>query len=201
MVEIISPLASHLMPGRHGVERKGQGASFREVTGRDLVQVGWWPDTGTAVKATLAHELSLATGDSTRIVSEIGQITAFPVSPDKLWLAAPGETGLYAKLTAAIPAGDGVVTELGHARTVLRLSGLSARDVLARHIAIDLDPAVFPPGSFASTAIHQIGTMLHYARDLGGVPLYDLYLTRSFALSLFEGLCATADGFGYTLEA
>ena len=201
MVEIISALVGHLETGRHGIERKGRGVILREVTGRDLVQVGWWRDTGATAKQTLAKELGFAIAEGSRLVSESGQTTVFPIAPDKVWIAAPLEAELYRKLTASIPAEQGVATDLGHARTVVRISGPSARDVLARHIAIDLDPREFPPGSFASTAMHQTAATLHYVRDLGGDPVFDLYLTRSFALSLFESLCATADGFGYTLEA
>ena len=201
MVEVISALAGHLTPGRHGIERKGEGVIFREVTGRDLVQVAWWQDTGAIVKSTLSRELGLAFGDSPRRVSESAQTTVFPVAPDKLWIAAPLAAGLHARLTAAIPAEQGVVTELGHSRTVMRISGASTRDVLARNFAIDLDPSVFPPGSFASSSMHHTGAMLHYVRDLGAAPVIDLYLLRTFALSLFEGLCVNADGFGYKIES
>ncbi len=201
MVEIISALAGHLKPGRHGIERKGQGISMREVTGRDLVQVGWWPGTGSAVQATLAKELGCAIGEAKSRVSESGQTTVFLVAPDKVWVVAPAAANLHAKLTAALPSAQGVVTELGHSRTVIRLSGPSTRDLLARNFAIDLHASVFPPGSFASSSMHHIGAMLHYVRDLGAEPVFDVYLLRTFALSLFEGLCENAEGFGYTIEA
>jgi sarcosine oxidase subunit gamma len=200
MVEIVSALAGHLKPGRHGRESKGAGVIIREVTGRDLVQVAWWPGTGTAVTDILARELDFAPAGHSRRASDNGPNTAFLVAPDRLWIAAPLSANLHPKLTRVIAPGLGVVTELGHSRTVLRLSGPSARDVLARHIAVDLDKSVFPPGSFASTSVHQVGILLHYVRDLGGAPMFDLYLLRTFALSLFEGLTHTAESYGFTIE-
>ena len=200
MVDIVSALAGGLKPGRHGIERKGHGVTFREVAGRDLVQVGWWADTGPAVRALLAKELGLIVGDAKSRVSESGQTTLFPVAPDKVWVAAPYAANLYAKLSAALPIDQAVVTELGHSRTVIRLGGPSARDVLSRNFAIDLDPSVFGPGSFASSSLAHVGAMLHYVRDLGGAPVFDVYLLRTFAASLFEALCENAEGFGYMIE-
>ena len=200
MVEVISALAGHLKPGRHGVEHKGQGVTFREVTGRDLVQAGWWPNSGPAVQAMLAKELGFAIGDAKTRVSESGQTTVFPIAPDKVWVVGPVAANLFARLSAALPAEQGVVTELGHSRTVIRISGPSTRDVLARSFAIDLHPAVFPPGSFASSSMHHVGAMLHYVRDLGSTPVVDVYLPRSFAASLFESLAGNAEGLGYTIE-
>lgn len=200
MVEIISALAGHLHPGRYGVERKGQGVVFREISGRDLVQVSWWPGTGPAVKAVLARELGFVIGEAKTRVSESGQTTVLPVAPDRLWITAPLEKDLYARLSKTFAADQCVVTELGQSRTVVRISGPSTRDVLARSFAIDLHPSVFPPGSFASTSIHHAGAMLHYVRDLGQEAVFDVYLMRTFAASLFEGLCGTAEGFGYTVE-
>ena len=144
MVEVISALAGHIQAGRHGVGRKGMGVILREVTGRDLVQAGWWPGTGPVVKATLERELGFALTGAPGHVSESGQTTVFSVAPDKLWIAAPLSAGLHGKLTAALPAAQGVVTELGHSRTVLRISGPSARELLARSFAIDTHPPVFP---------------------------------------------------------
>lgn len=200
MVEIVSALAGHLRPGRYGTDRKGQGVTLREVTGRDLVQVAAWRGTLPAVKQRLSAALGVPMPEGTRAATASGQITVLPIAPDKLWIAAPRGEKLHERLSALIPIAEGVVTELGHARTVVRMSGPSARDILARNFAVDLHPDAFPPGSFASSSMHHVGTLLHYVRDLGGDPIFDLYLTRSFALSLFEGLCENALAFGYTIE-
>ena len=201
MTEVVSALSGHLKAGRHGIERKGDGVILRDVAGRDLVQVSWWPGTGDAVKAVLARDLGIGLGSTPGRVSETAQTTVFPVSPDKVWIAAPIADDVYARLSGALTAGQGVVTELGHSRTIVRISGPSARDVLARNFAIDLHPSVFPPGSFASSSMHHTGAMLHYVRDLGGAPVFDIYFLRSFAASLFEALCHNAEAFGYVVEA
>jgi methylglutamate dehydrogenase subunit D len=202
MVDIASALQGYVKPGRHGIERRGQGITIREISGRDLVQVGWWPATGPSVTSTLSKQLGFEISVSTtKRVAENSQTTVFPIAPDRLWIAAPVTDTLYSKLSAALPADQGVVTDLGQSRTVIRIGGPSTRDVLARSFAIDLHPAVFPPGSFASSSLHHTGALLHYVRDLGGSAVFDIYLLRTFAVSLFESLCLTAEGFGYTTEA
>lgn len=201
MAEIMPVLAGHVAPGRHGATGNGPGVSLREVTGRDLVQVGVWRETLGAVAAKLERELGTAMPSNTRQASGSEQISAFMVAPDKFWITGPLALGLHDKLGAVIPAAEGVVTELGHSRTVLRVSGPRSRDLIARHVAVDLHPGVFPPGSFASSGIHGVGVMLHYARDFAGGAVFDIYMPRTFALSLFEGIAETAEPFGYTLEA
>lgn len=201
MVEIVSALAGLAKPGHHGANGKGTGVTLREVTGRDLVQVGVWRDTLGAVRTKLERELGTAMPTDTRHASGNEQITTFMVAPDKLWITGPLSLQLHAKLAAAIPASEGVITELGHSRTVLRIAGAKSRDLIARHVAVDLHPGVFPQGSFASTGIHGVGVMLHYARDFAGGAVFDLYLPRTFALSLAESITETAEPFGYAFEA
>jgi len=122
-------------------------------------------------------------------------MTVLPGLPGRLWIAAPCAAQLHQRLTDHIPQQRGAVTQLGHAFTVLRLSGPKAAEVLARDLAVDLHPSQFPSGSVALTSIQDVSVTLHRVRDLGGSAMYDLYLPRGFARALFERLCHTAQGF------
>ena len=206
MVEIVSALAGRLHAGAFGQTGDGIGVTLREVKGRDLVQVGAWPDTSNRAFAQVAAELALPEVPDPRSPEgrrSIGNadVTLFRVGPDKVWLSGPYEAGLGARLGKLFTAADAVVTELGHSRTTVRLLGPKTRDVLAQLVAIDLDPMQFPPGSFAATGIHHVGCLVHYARDLAGNPVFDLYLPRSFAASLVEGIELAALPYGLSVEA
>jgi sarcosine oxidase subunit gamma len=83
---------------------------------------------------------------------------------------------------------EAVVTDLGHSRTVIRITGTSATALLARGIAIDLDDGAFPVDRFAQTAIREVGVLLHRAAGES----FDLYVPRSFAAWLWDWLTEAA---------
>ena len=88
-----------------------------------------------------------------------------------------------------------VVTELGHSRTILRVSGEAAREVLARGLPVDLEPGVFAPGAFAQSGIHGVSVLCHRS----GRDQFDLIVPRNFAVVIYEWLEETAAQFGYTV--
>jgi heterotetrameric sarcosine oxidase gamma subunit len=75
----------------------------------------------------------------------------------------------------------------------LRLSGPRARDVLAKGLAIDLDPRVFPAGSAATSALSHMGVLVWR----GEAETYDIVLFRSVAESFWRWLSASAAEYGY----
>jgi sarcosine oxidase subunit gamma len=197
MAEIESALAGHFAPARHGRREGPAGVTLEEVEGRDLVQVGAWPETVAAVAKELAAALGTPAPAPQGPAVQGGGVTAFFVGPDKVWVTAPFADGLGAKLRTLWPTATAVVTELGHSRTVLRIGGRSARDLIARFLAIDTDPSVFPPGRVASAGLHGVGVMLHHQAE-GDV--YDLYLPRTFALSLVESMVEVAEQWGVEVK-
>ena len=206
MVEIASALAGVLKPGRHGPPAKTAGLTLSEVKGRDVVQVGAWRETVDRVREKLAYDLGTLPATGTRAAVTAGERTVIPVGPDKFLVVAPASDNLFQKLSAAFPASEAVVTELGHSRAILRIAGPNARDLVARYLAVDLDPSVFPVGSFAASGLHGVGVLLHYVRDMGGssvfeAPVFDLYLPRSFAASLTEGILHVAEQWPCQVEA
>jgi sarcosine oxidase subunit gamma len=86
------------------------------------------------------------------------------------------------------------ISDQSGGRTIFRISGPRARDVLAKGLPIDLDPRAFPPGSAATSAISHIGVQLWQTDDTRG---YDLAIFRSLTESLWRWLTASAAEFGY----
>jgi methylglutamate dehydrogenase subunit D len=78
-------------------------------------------------------------------------------------------------------------------RTLIRLSGLGAREVLAKGPIIDLHPRVFGPGDVAATALAHIPVVLC---QLDETPTYELSVFRSFAPDLCRWLLNAGAAFG-----
>ena len=55
---------------------------------------------------------------------------------------------------------------------------------------VDLDPAAFPIGRLAQTAIHHIDVLIHRIDERA----YEIWVVRSFAESLSEWLLGAAEG-------
>ena len=87
-------------------------------------------------------------------------------------------------------AGAGTVLDLGHARTVIRITGRLMPDLMARNLSLDLRPSALTDGSVATSGLHHVAVTLH-ARE-GGI---DLYTPRSFGKAIFEHLAETAAQF------
>jgi sarcosine oxidase, subunit gamma len=110
----------------------------------------------TAVGRALGGELPVAPCTSTRgTSSRIGDVEVLWLGPDEwLVLAAPWrQRELGDLLRTAIGAEHGAVVDVSAQRTALSLSGPSAREVLARGCAIDLDPRIAPAGTCVQTLL------------------------------------------------
>jgi heterotetrameric sarcosine oxidase gamma subunit len=90
---------------------------------------------------------------------------------------------------------DFVVTDLSQARTVLRIGGGNARDVLAKGCALDLHTGVFPVGSCAATSVAGLAAMLVAVDD---APTYDLHVARTYGQYVWEWICEAAAEYGYS---
>ncbi len=85
---------------------------------------------------------------------------------------------LVTNLQAALTGHFASVVDTSAGQTVIRLSGPSALDVLARGCALDLHPSAFPPGACAQTLLARAQALL-IAVD--AAPTFDIIVRRSFA--------------------
>ena len=112
--------------------------------------------------------------------ADAGAIRAIWLGPDEwLLLAEPGASGsLESELQSALAGRFASVVDITAGQTVIRLSGPSTLDVLARGCALDLHPSVFPPGACAQTLLARAQALLVAVDD---TPTIDLIVRRSFA--------------------
>jgi sarcosine oxidase subunit gamma len=158
----------------------GARATLSELQPGSILQIAAWPDTLAAVEVVLADILQIAVPRTGAATAAAGATLA-AVAPGR-YLVAADAADAVTRLEAALPATDGAVTDLSHGRVILRLEGEAAADVLARCIALDLDPTAFPLGRAAQTMIHHVDVLVYRVAETR----FELWMLRSFAESLAE---------------
>ena len=87
----------------------------------------------------------------------------------------------------------GAIIDVSHGRTVTRISGPNARDMLMKGPPIDLHPDVFTPGCAVQSNMAHCGVLLTCVED----DVFDLYCFRAFGQHMWEWLCEASLEFGY----
>lgn len=189
MAEIRSALGGPTELRREDTRTGAPALLVRKAPGQALVQVAGWRESFGTVTANLSGILGCNLPADTRKAVQADEITAFMVGPERLWLAAPLEREIMARLHGAFTSDQAVVTDLSHSRTAIRLSGPQAAALLARAVAVDLDERELPVDGFAQTGLHQVGVLLH--RQAADV--FELWVPRSYAASLWAWLTHVAE--------
>jgi sarcosine oxidase subunit gamma len=112
------------------------------------------------------------------------------------WFAVSASLGageLLAALAQRLSSTDATVSDLSHARTVVRVSGAAWRDLLAKGCPADID--AMAPGDCVATLLSHFTVVIHCTSDDNA----DVYVFRSFGASLWEWLRGGAAEFGYTV--
>ena len=190
MAERRSALA-HLAPLALGEA----GARLSESRPASLLQVAAWPDTLATVEAVIAELLGVGVPPLGRAFAD-PNLTIAAIAPGRFFIAGVAPD-LAQRLEAALPSSDAAVTNLSHGRVILRLQGAAAGNVLAKGVALDLDPATFAAGRVAQTAIHHIDVLVHRQAEM----VFDLWVLRGFAEALAEWLLDAGLEYGITFEA
>lgn len=182
-----SPLAGEETPRAFGpdlVLAERRVASIRQLAA--------WPDRlgDAAAIAAAAAGVDAAPGPLRAAEGAGGRLLR--VEPLKwLLVVARAEGAPDAPVPDPPDLGDaGVGLDLSHAWAAIRLDGARAPDLTARAMPLDLRARAFPGGSVATSAIHGVAVTVD-ARGGG----FDLYCPRSFALSVWQHLCAIAAQF------
>ena len=190
MADRVSALA-HLRPAAPAGEA---GIRLSEVRPGSILQVAAWPDTVGTVLAAIVELTGMQAPRLGAAAADPGATVA-AVAPGR-YLIAAAAGDLAARFEAALPAPDGAVTDLSHGRAILRLEGEEAAAVLAKCVALDLDPREFPPARVAQTMIHHVDVLLHRT----AAEAFELWALRSFAASLSEWLLDAGLEFGIGFE-
>lgn len=180
-----SPLQDHGAALARGAVVGPRGVTLKEIP--YLAQITVRGDAGDAdftgaVRAALGFELPLAANT----VARSGDVSALWFGPDE-WLvvgAPDSETDLVMRLNGTLKGQHVSVVDVTANRTVLELSGPSARGVLEKACGLDLRPRAFKPGQCAQTNLARTVGIL----ELEQSGAWRIYVRNSFALYLADWL-------------
>lgn len=178
MADRLSALANLAAPPT----ANGASAMLAELCPAAIVQVTAWPEPAKSTEKAIGALFGKAPGPVGTAV-ERGGVSMVTLAPGRYLLFSKADD-LASALSAALPASDAAVTDLSHARTMLRLSGEAAAEILGKGLAIDLHTSVFAPGRAAQSVIHHMDVLVIGRKDR----VFDLVVSRGFGLSLAEWL-------------
>ncbi|MBM3571545.1 MAG: sarcosine oxidase subunit gamma [Alphaproteobacteria bacterium] len=162
-----------------------------------LVLRGEPSDGNFLAAAQSALGIDLPTRPNT--ASDGAGLTALWLGPNEWLVVTPpgGETAPAIGLKVALSGHHAAVTDVSDARTVVRVSGRHAREVLAKGCPIDLHERSFAPGRVAQSVVARAGVILH---QVDATPSYDLYVLASFSAYLWNWLTDSALEFGLAIR-
>ena len=184
-----SALEDHYHVGRFGAqEPKDAGVELAECRPRSILQVNGAPEP-----EVLAAALGVPGSDVVPNRAFHAGTVRYAWNGPGQWLAESDELELGAlieRVESALRDHGATTTDLSHARTVVRVSGTAATDLLAKLCPIDVE-AMHTGDSAATLAgplsVHVVKTRSHEFR---------LYVYRSFGLAMWEMLRDEAAEFG-----
>ncbi len=189
-----SALLGLATPGRFGKVGGEPGVVIQERVGLGLATLAARKGQDTALKQTVAAAYGVELPDSSQVVH--GASVSFIGYGPGQWFAVSEQLAseALARDLAQRLKGLASISDQSGGRTVLRIGGPRARDVLAKGLPIDLDPRGFPLGSAATSTISLMGVQLWQPGDTQS---YDIALFRSVSHSFWRWLAASAAEYGY----
>lgn len=147
-----------------------------------------------ALRAKIKEQYGLDLPDASRAVAG-EKVSIIWAGPDQWVVTAPDpETRDLEFELREVLGGLASVVDQSSGRTVIRISGERARDVLAKGLPLDLHPKAFQPGHAAITHIDHIGAMFW---QLDASPVYEVAVFRSFTESFADWLVHSAHEFAH----
>lgn len=163
-----------------------------------VTMVDLWVDPSGAGGAAAADVLGVALPTVPCTCVEGSDTMLVWFGPEE-WLVTStlrGGEALEAQLREAVVDHGGAAVDVSAQRTVVRLRGAHARDLIAKGCSLDLHPAVFGPGAAAQTMLALAAVVLIPLDDMGTD--YRIVVRSSFAGYLADWLLDAAEEFGVT---
>ena len=184
-----SALGGHYRTGRFGARPEdAPGVVLAECRPRSMVQLNGAPEPHV-----LAEALDASDADVTPNRSFDAGAVRYAWNGPGQWLAesdehSPGE--LIEHVESALRAHGASTTDLSHARTVMRVSGPAATELLAKLCPIDVE--AMRTGDSAATLAGPFNVQVVKTGD----EAFRLYVFRSLGLAMWEMLQDEAAEFG-----
>jgi heterotetrameric sarcosine oxidase gamma subunit len=191
-----SALAGVLRPGRIGFSEGEPGIVVSEPPAAALVHVHAYRGDDQ-VGALLAGVFELTAEPVPGRVMGDGPVWALKLSTLDWLVGSDSNPRDLSRSLQTDLADRASVTEVSHARTLIRIQGPRVRSVLAQGISLDLHDQVFPPGAFAQTRCGHLAVLLLRGRSNDH---WDLMVHSSYAVSLWEWVLAAGASVGVEIR-
>ena len=195
MAEIRSALASVYEVGQVGTPLAPPDVILQEQLPVNLTQLAGWPDSFGAICESIGARLGLRVPADCLSVITHEDVSIFRVGPSRLWFVCKASSARLLDFIATLDAKAAVATDIGHSRTVLRISGPEARTVLNRGLPIDLDNGTFPEGVFVQSVIHHMPVLVYRPPSPDGA-VFQVFVSREYAVTFWQWLIEAAAPLG-----
>ena len=150
--------------------------------------------TDQATRQAVGKAVGGTLPDQANTTSETGGVVVCWLGPDEWLIIAPrGSDALAYQLYAAIGGQHSALTDISDARSVIRLSGRNAREVLEKGCDLDLHARSFAIGDCAQTGLAQAAVLLRRLADPApDETTWEIYVERSFGTYLWMWLMDAA---------
>ena len=191
-----SAIEGHYVVGDFGraAADDGPGVVFKEWVPSAVWQVNGAPDEAVLKKLLKGWKLAAAPKPNT---ASTGPEGAWVWTGPGQWLVVSqmlDSDALHTRLVDTLQGTAATLCDLCHARTVIRISGRDAVEVLCKGCSADIE--TLEPGACLATQLGHFSVTLVYQGDAG----FDVYVFRSFGLAMWEWLSEAAAEFGFRVE-
>lgn len=186
--------------GLPAVAGSGRGVIATEREGLGIARIAARRGHAVTVAELLRAQLGIEPPNGPRRASR-GDIGIAGVAP-QTWLATrDGAGNAFAELLRP-PLGDcASVTDQSDAYVILGLTGPKVRASLAKMIPIDIHPRSFEVNRVAQTVCGYMNVLLWRLEGAAQRdPEFEMWVGRSFAVSLYRALSHSAAEFGFMLQ-
>jgi sarcosine oxidase subunit gamma len=181
-----SPLAHLHLIARADAPAATAGVRLSEKAfAKQFVLRGDAEDAGFLSAVTEALAVGLPLAPNTVADLSHGALRVLWLGPDEWLVVAEDSIDLGGKLETIVADRHAAASDVSESRTILKLAGSRARDVLAKGWALDLHRRVFAPGQCAQSALAKVHIILHQTDE---APEYEIYVHRSYAEYLWAWL-------------
>ena len=189
----LSALAGHVEAGRYGASVSEEpGVVLEEVLPGAVVQLNGVSGSGSLGDVLSRLGISGTPKPRCALAGEHGDLLW--TGADQWWIVEWKRETSAADARDLCGADDVTALDLGHARTVVRVAGPKAREVLAKGCSLDVDG--LETGFCGQTRLGPFSIVLHCRSG----NRFDLYVFRSFGLAMWEWLADEAAEFGYEIR-
>lgn len=169
-----------------------------------LTLLGTWNGAGAQltqkISAMLGLDAPAKTGDVVYLANPVQPSVLMRVGPEELWLleAKSGDQSSYWR--AQLPADAATITDLSHARCVIRVKSQNANfelcQMLNKLYALDFRLSHFPIGQVKHTGHHHVPVLLHRLSEQE----FDVYAMTTYAYETLHNLYDAALEYGVNVE-